>query len=501
MTLGGAALLASEARRSAELARRWQRMSADALGVYANSAAEAHEDPQKWEARAYLADLEKRTGIRAWLFDARGAEVSGYARREREARPNLQKSLSDIMARARTSNQTEFEPLGDITLAARASSPLDGRVYVLGAQMPTARFAPWDANAALQGARLAGVLLAASVVAWSLVRHLTSPILALRRATQRLASGDLAARAEPDAEKRRDEMGDLARDFNAMAARLEVLVHEHERLVESQKRLLGDVAHELRSPLARINVALELARDEVSEATLTAASTAASTSEPSEIEDAHNRIEREVGRLGDLISRLLTLSRLESGVQKRGEVLVELAALIESVAADANFEVRPSKNVAFEARCESCALRGTPELLRSAIENIVRNAVRHAPASTCVQISLARENTEDGARWHQGGRCFVSAAPDEEASAYAVISVRDSGPGVPEEELSQVFRPFYRAGSGRATREGGAGLGLAIALRAVEVHGGQMRACNAEGGGLLVEARLPLDTSDNEIGA
>jgi two-component system sensor histidine kinase CpxA len=170
------------------------------------------------------------------------------------------------------------------------------------------------------------------------------------------------------------------------------------------------------------------------------------------------------------------------------------------VAADANFEARPVKSIAFAPRCERCALRGTPELLRSAVENVVRNAVRHTPPSTCVEVTLAREaaGEEAARRWRSdAGRCFVSApqsaAPGQEEGLHAVISVRDWGLGVPEAELSEVFRPFYRAGSGRATREGGAGLGLTIALRAVQVHGGQMRACNAEGGGLLVEARLPLE--------
>jgi two-component system sensor histidine kinase CpxA len=217
MTLGGAALLASEARRSSDLAQRWQRMNASALGVYANSAAEAHLDDEAWEAREYLSHLEVRTGIRAWLFDARGREVSGYASRQRASRRDVQRRLRELVVRARHSGQIEFLPAGAVTLAARAAAPINGQIYVLGAELPTARFAPWEADLEIQGLRLGAVLLAASVVSWSLVRHLTSPILALRRAPQRLASGDLAARAEPDAEKRRDEMGDLARDFNAMA--------------------------------------------------------------------------------------------------------------------------------------------------------------------------------------------------------------------------------------------------------------------------------------------
>lgn len=495
MTVAGVVLLALETERVRQLQRRARIINGDAVAFYAVSLAKDHEDKHTWEAREFLQDLRSRTGIRGWLFDAQNREVSGHDPAElRRLRSQTGASVwRELRARAQIGAGTHFEPLSGVTLAAHAARGQSGKVYLFIGALPQSRFGPWNAALGVQILRLLAVLAVAGTVSWILARHLTRPVETLRRATQRLAQGDLSARAAPTAEHQRDELGDLARDFNQMAARLEALMQERERLVEAQKRLLGDVAHELRSPLARLSVALELARD------ATALTSEASSTSTASSEAAHERIERETGRLNDLISRLLTLSRLESGVQKLEDARIELPTLIASVVADANFEERPTKSAVFVngagVRTEF-VMRGTPDLLRSALENIVRNALRHSPEHTEVEVSLRNERgdglNDDSHCWRVGeSNCYVSPEP-EPVAAWAIVSVRDQGIGVPSNELREVFRPFYRAGKGRNTREGGAGLGLTIALRAIELHGGQIRACNAEGGGLLVEMRLPL---------
>ncbi|MBW3637559.1 MAG: HAMP domain-containing protein [Armatimonadetes bacterium] len=455
--LVGMALLVSESSSVEQKRARWQRMTADAFGVYANSAAEAHEDDQKWETREYLADLEQQTGIRAWLFDQRGREVSGYKASKRSA--DMARRIRLLAHRARQSQTTEFEPLGSVTLAAHAAQPIEGERYVLVGELPNARFGALAAEPHIQITRLLAVFFTASAVCWGLGRYLTRPIVALRGATQRLAAGDLRARAGASLGARHDELADLSRDFDAMAARIERLLEEQNLLVRAQRRLLGDVSHELRSPLARLGVAIELARDHLE------------SDDKEAVAATLNRIERETARQGELIDRLLTLSRLESGLQKRGAASVDLAVLLQAVAADADFEARSHRRAVRVTLCEPCTLLGTPDLLRSALENVVRNAVRYTPENTEVEISL---------------RC----APDETA----LIRVADQGRGVPETELEAIFRPFHRTSGARDRASGGAGLGLTIAARAVELHGGQIGASNAAGGGLVIEIRLPLES-------
>ncbi len=456
--LVGIALVASESSNVEQKRARWQRMTADALGVYANSAADAHEDDQKWELREYLADLEQQTGIRAWLFDDGGREVSGYKPRERTAHaPDASRRIRRLAKRARESQNTEFEPLGSVTLAAHAAQPIEGKRYVLVGELPTARFGALAAEPQIQITRLLAVFLTASAVCWGLGRYLTRPIVALHAATQRLAAGDLKARAGDSLGRRHDELADLSRDFDRMAARIEGLIDEQNNMARAQRRLLGDVSHELRSPLARLGVAIELARDHLE------------SDDKEAVAATLNRIERETARQGELIDRLLTLSRLESGLQKRGDAPVDLAALLQAVAADADYEARSHRRAVHMTLCEPCTLLGTPDLLRSALENVVRNAVRYTPENTEVEISL---------------RC----APDETA----LIRVADRGGGVPETELEAIFRPFHRTSGARDRASGGAGLGLTIAARAVELHGGHIGASNAAGGGLVIEIRLPL---------
>jgi two-component system sensor histidine kinase CpxA len=292
---------------------------------------------------------------------------------------------------------------------------------------------------------------------------LTSPIVRLRAATQKLASGDLTARAGMPGSRRHDEMAELMRDFDRMAERLE-------NLVNAQSRLLTDISHELRSPLARLNVALELARQRSG----------------SEAGSALDRIDREANRLNQLIQRLLTIARLEAGDESIERIPVHLEQIISEITKDAAFEAQ-SRGCRVEATVvDDCVVVGSPGLLHSAIENVVRNAIRYTGDGTSVEVRL-----EQGVGPQNG-----AGAPE------AVVRVTDSGPGVPEDALDKLFQPFYRIDDARGRQTGGVGLGLAITDRAVRLHGGTIRVSNRPQGGLMVEIRLPLaptettDTSD-----
>ncbi|BCR04315.1 two-component sensor histidine kinase [Desulfuromonas versatilis] len=292
--------------------------------------------------------------------------------------------------------------------------------------------------------RLVTAFVVTGLIAYLLARSLISPIGKLRRATQQFAAGDLATRVGPEIH-RNDEIAELARDFDRMAERIG-------DLVGSQQRLLRDISHELRSPLARLNVALGLARQKAGEAATLSL----------------DRIEREAERLNELIGQLLTLTLLESGAERPAHDPVDLAELAGEVAADADFEARSRNRAVRLSAPAPLVVEGSRELLRRAIENVVRNAVRYTAEGTTVEITVAGR---DGS---------------------ALVEVRDQGPGVAEAALEKLFHPFYRAEDARDRQSGGTGIGLAITERAVRLHGGSVRAANVPGGGLRIEIRLPL---------
>ena len=291
-----------------------------------------------------------------------------------------------------------------------------------------------------------GLLMGA--LCFGLARYLTSPAIQLSRVARRFAGGDLAARVGPKLSARRDELGELGRDFDFMAQRIEA-----QRAGE--RRLLGDISHELRSPLARLQVALDLAEQGADAGT----------------RGYLARIEEEVEELGALIGQLLTLTRLENaGAAMLGQETLDVAALVAQVCADADFEASASGQTVELAQTAAAQVRGNHALLKSAIENVVRNALIHAPASSQVRVTLETNETE------------------------AIIRVRDWGEGVPAEALDELFRPFFRVALARDRQSGGTGLGLSITQRALASHGGSVKAINAQGGGLEVEMRLPLAT-------
>lgn len=288
--------------------------------------------------------------------------------------------------------------------------------------------------------------LVSGLVCFLLARYLTAPLERLRRATDAYAGGDLTQRVAPGLGTRRDEIAELAQSFDQMAQRLQ-------ELMNAQRQLLRDVSHELRSPLARLTVALGLARQRADGGITT----------------EFDRIEREAERLNELIGQLLSLARLESGVAATARAPVDLAALLAEVANDADFEARAADR-RVELRAGGAAvIAGDARLLHSAFENIVRNAVRYTADGSVVEVVLAPDPGRAGWR----------------------VTIRDHGPGVPEPMLARLFEPFVRVDEARDRERGGYGLGLAIAERAIRAHGGAVWAGNAAGGGLCVEVRLP----------
>jgi two-component system sensor histidine kinase CpxA len=278
------------------------------------------------------------------------------------------------------------------------------------------------------------------LVSLLLARMLTRQVRPLRLAAQRMAEGDLSGRVKLKGE---DEISALGADFNLMAERLN-------DLLQSQRQLVRDVSHELRSPLARLRVALELAE------------------RSGDRKKALVRIEKEADELERLITELLSLARLESGQSGFERQRLRLDELITKVVTDADFEAQAhDKRVNYTS--QEITVVGDAVLLRSAVENVVRNAVRHTPARSTVEVSLSAE------------------------ARVCVIRVKDSGPGVPESQLQAMFEPFTRTAEARDRGSGGFGLGLAIARRAMQIHGGDAEACNHPQGGLEVSMRLPLD--------
>lgn len=414
----------------------WEALRSTAL----SEAIDAFEHGGPQQAREYMEGLQLKQHVRVYVFDEQGNEISGRsssgwaervaAGRPLPPRPGMVFPRPQILTESRASN--------------------DGHhLYTIAMELPPGPrvfFGPW-------GIPVPGLIIlvfSSGIVCYFLSWYMTKPVVRLRAATRQIAAGDLTARAGATDSRGRDEIAGLVRDFDTMAARLETLV-------KAQSRLLNDISHELRSPLARLNVALGLARQR---------------SGP-ESAAMLERIELEAGRLNELIGRLLTLARMEDGEQRVPSTPVLLDEVLLGVAEDAEFEAQARRcHVRSEIPAGTWAVRGDASLLHSAVENVVRNAIRYTREGSAVEINLEKRET-DGA-------------------AQAIVRVSDCGDGVPEAALEKLFQPFYRLDDARGRLTGGVGLGLAITERAVRFHGGQVRALNRVEGGLMVEICLPL---------
>lgn len=285
-------------------------------------------------------------------------------------------------------------------------------------------------------------LLASLIFGALLARYLSKPIRLMRGAFESVAEGNLKVNLAEQLGRRQDELADLGRDFDRVAQRLQ-------GLMDDKKRLLHDVSHELRSPLARLSAAVDLARQQ-----------------PEKLDTWLERIEREAGRMDKLVGELLAIARLDAEGAAGGETL-SLRDFLGALVADAQFEAVLVGCQVELLIGEDCRIAGRPDLLRRAVENVLRNAIRYSPAGSTVQIR-------------------VTPLPD---SGQVRLAIHDHGPGVPETELETIFEPFFRSAS---SDNKGYGLGLAIAKRVIEASRGRIAAGNAEDGGLTVTIELPV---------
>jgi two-component system, OmpR family, sensor histidine kinase CpxA len=411
----------------------------------ADQLVQAYESGGSKVLDAKLDQLGTTLRLKAYLFDDQGKELAG------RPAPRWAQRLSQGLDPQGGGWFHRFSPRRFVSHEVTTAG---GRHYMMVAEVPPR---PWLPLLRQKPPGTGLVILALAVlvsgfVCYVLARYLTSDARRLRAATQQLAAGDLNARAVAPKRGRRDELAELVRDFNTMASRLQ-------DLVSAQSRLLNDISHELRSPLARLSVALGLAWQRAG----------------TEAHGALERIELEANRLNELIGRLLTLARLEGGEDAMRRSPIALDELVQSIAEDADFEAQSRQ---CRVRCviqDEAVVFGNHSLLHSAIENVVRNAMRHTCEGTDVEIRLVQESGN--------GR------PE------AVVRVIDHGSGVPQASLDKLFRPFYRLDDARGRQTGGVGLGLAITERAVRLHGGSVRAVNRPEGGLMVEIRVPVEVS------
>ncbi len=320
-------------------------------------------------------------------------------------------------------------------------------LYTVNRTPPSTILAPGPQGTAL---RLLAAALISALISYFLARSLSRPLEELRLASRKIAAGELGTRVGQAMTERHDEFGQLATDFDAMASRLQVMQ-------QANQRLLQDVSHELRSPLARLNVAVEIARNKGA----------------GQVESELNRIELEIERLKTLVNDVLGLLRESSETVPKVDEDIELRALLSDLVEVVNYEVPQGKPGISWTPGDPFKCRGDRELLWRAMENLLRNALRHTDPKKGVVLSL-----EQGR-----GRRRVH------------MSVRDFGPGVPDGELEKIFEPFYRVQESRDRGSGGHGLGLSIAANAVRRHGGSIKASTADGGGLIVRISLPLNAA------
>ena len=400
-------------------------------------------------ATTYIEKVNERTHFKSCLFDALGRPLAGADCLQLQNFPGRPGNF--------TRHSVPAGPVFDLRHGfLRVATSLTGKsglkyTYVVAS---SEHFGPpgHPHDISLSGVVLRWLVafLVSGLICYLLALYLTGPILRLRQASQRLAAGDLGTRAASGLERRRDELGSLVRDFNTMATRIE-------DLVSRQRQLIYDISHELRSPLARLNVALDLTRQRKG------------------TDPALDHMERDIACLDQMIGRLLTVAHLDTSTATVSMTRIDLIEIVIRIVASAEFELKERNGAIHLLSTGQCFVQGNAELLHSAIENVVRNAIRYTTPGNAVDVRIEPAETPGMVR----------------------ILVRDHGPGVPESELDKIFQPFYRVENDRNRESGGSGLGLAITDRVVRIHGGSIRARNATPSGLEIEIRLPLRREPN----
>ncbi len=424
--------------QSEPVVSRWQTSVRNQTAIYTAAAAQIDNREGEKGLREFLQTVKSSETIEEiGIVNRQGKSVS--------AATDFEVIPAELIVKAAQSETVEIDseqPDAIFTAKKIVLPNTENAVFVIRWDRP--KPVPFFGEANYRYMRLLGLILTALLVCYVFARYLSAPIFKLSEAAKSLAGGQLQTRVAPEIGRRHDEIGRLGRDFDEMAERIEALI-------VSQKRLTRDVSHELRSPLARLSVALELARQKANPETF----------------GLLDRIEREAKQLNEMISQILKLSKLESQSETIEKREVNLSKLVEKVVADANFEAAAQNKKAEIVGQTDFAVKGSEILLQSAIENVLRNALRYAKETVVVSVGKDKNNIE--------------------------IKIRDDGEGVPEAALGNLFAPFFRVADARERKSGGAGLGLAIAEQAVISHKGKITARNSDGGGLLVEIKLPAN--------
>lgn len=420
--------------QSEPLAQQWRVFVGEAISVDSQTAVQIYQSEELEGLETFLERQKSRQRVNTvGLFDANRSLIAGDLRLA---------EINDLFDTTLKTDEPQFKRFPDRTYVAKKVSSENEETFIYVTELN--RYQPPTFFTQRLLLQILSVLLIGGFFCYFLARYLTSPITKLRNATQKVAEGNFETRVAEQVGNRRDELAKLAQDFDEMAERID-------NLIESEKRLTQDISHELRSPLARMNVALELARAKTNPETI----------------PIIERLEKESARLNDMIGQLLTLSKLETGSQSFEKMEVNLTKLVENIAEDANFEAKANNKSVKIIETANAKVFGNEQLLRSAVENVLRNAIRYTKDATAVEISLTNGSNQ------------------------ALISIKDHGEGVPEADLSKLFKPFYRVSEARDRKSGGIGLGLAIAERAVNNHNGNITAKNTDDG-LMVEIKLPI---------
>lgn len=387
--------------------------------------------------RAWIGEAQdKYLGRRIYVVDYTGVDILGRTLPDRLLSYVRRLERAGLMSKG-VPRDREPNPL----LLTPQFFDRDDSVYTV---LVDSSLAPWDMlnTPDVRAMLLAFALGISGLVCWWLAHYVSKPVERLQSSVRSLAAGNLDSRVGDEFSRRHDELGVLARDFDTMA--------DHVRtLIASKESLLRALSHELRSPLARLRVALSLAR------------------RGSDVTRQFDRIELEAERLDVIIGQMLQLSHLRAIEPTLTRVPVDLTTLLTEVVEDARIEANAvNKNVEWTPTL-SVEIEGDHDLMRSAIENVLRNAVRFTREGTAVEVAMTRDGGETR------------------------IVIDDHGPGVPEGELEKIFEPFHRVAESRDRDTGGTGLGLAITSRIVNLYGGEVKARNRDGGGLSVEIKLP----------
>jgi two-component system sensor histidine kinase CpxA len=412
----------------------WVQPERRLVPTLADLAVRRYEQSGQQTLRALLDQVSMPHRANYWLLDGNGRELSG--------RP-MPAEIPDFAQRA-LRHEGMARPDEAVIVVSTVKGERDS--YLLIGEYippPLSERVPGDIIWVLKLGTIISALMCLVIA-----HYLSKPIERLRNATNELAHGNLDIRVGATIGKRRDEIADLVRDFDSMAGELR-------NQIQSERNLLSGVSHELRSPIARMRIALALARS-------------ADSRERNEMLD---RIEQDTIQLDSMLERILTVARLESGQYRAKFEALSLNEVIDDVLDDARFEAAASDGNISLAEDATVSIQGDPGLLRSAVENIVRNALFYSGHGGQVAVRLHVDN------------------------GIAVLTVRDNGPGVPEQALPLLFKPFYRVDDSRGSNTGGMGLGLAIVRNAVAAHGGSVIARNASPHGLEVQLRLPLSAA------